>query len=120
MASHRDGGAFSAPVNVTELNSVADDTRPVVSPDGLEFFFGSQRVGSVPSGATPSFDLWTATRSSTAAAWSAPVNLATLNTSALEAAPALSPDQTTLFFYSNRAGGEGGFDLYFTTRTRVK
>jgi TolB protein len=119
MASHRDGGAFSAPINVTELNSAADDSRPAVSADGLEFFFTSQRVGSLPSGTTPSSDLWTATRSSSAVAWSAPVNLATLNTSATEAAPALSPDQTTLVFNSNRSGGEGALDLYFATRTKL-
>jgi TolB protein len=120
MASHRDGGPFDAPVNVTELNSAADDSRAMVSADGLEFIFTSQRVGSIPSGTTPSSDLWTATRSSTAAAWSAPVNLATLNTSATEAAPALSRDQTTLFFNSNRPGGEGGLDLYFAARSAVR
>src|SRR5207249_3119325 len=78
-ASHRDGGRFSAPVNVEELNSAADDSRPVVRHDGLEFFLTSQRAGSLPSGTTPSSDLWTATRSSTAVAWSTPVNLESLN-----------------------------------------
>src|SRR5438270_4994380 len=37
MVSHRNGGAFSAPVNVAELNSDADDSRPAVRADGLEF-----------------------------------------------------------------------------------
>jgi Tol biopolymer transport system component len=119
MATHRNGGAFGAPVNVAELNSAADDSRPVVSTDGLEFIFTSQRIGSIPSGATPSSDLWAATRSSTAVAWSAPVNLGSLNTSATEAAPALSADATTLVFNSNRAAGQGGLDLYVATRTKV-
>ena len=119
MASHRDGGALGAPVNVSELNSAADDSRPAVGADGLEFFFTSQRTGSIPSGNAPSSDLWTATRSSTAAVWSAPVNLAALNTSAAEAAPALSADGTTMIFNSNRPGGQGGLDLYVSTRTRL-
>lgn len=119
MVSHRDGGAFGAPVNVAELNSSADDSRPVVRSDGLEFFLTSQRVGSVPQGTTPSSDLWTSTRSSTAGAWSTPVNLASLNTNATEAAPTLSPDGLTLMFHSNRPGGQGGLDLYVTTRTKI-
>ena len=119
MASHRNGGAFGAPVNVIELNSAADDSRPAVSADGLQFFFTSQRIGSVVSGSAPSSDLWTATRSSTAHAWSPPVNLAALNTAATEAAPTLSADGTTLLFNSNRPGGQGGLDLYIATRSRV-
>ena len=51
--------------------------------------------------------------------WSAPVNLAALNTSAAEAAPALSADGTTMIFNSNRPGGQGGLDLYVSTRTRL-
>jgi len=120
MMSHRDGGPFSAAVNVAELNSAADDSRPAVSADGLEFFFTSQRVGSIALAGTPSSDLWTATRSSTSASWSAPVNLAALNTSGTEAAPALSVDGTTLVFNSNRPGGQGGLDLYVSTRTEVR
>jgi hypothetical protein len=118
--SHRNGGPFEAPVNVGELNSVADDSRPAVRSDGLEFFLTSQRVGSVPSGTTPSSDLWTSVRSSTNAPWSAPVNIESLNTSATEAAPALSSDGTTLLFNSNRPGGQGGLDLYVATRTVMK
>jgi hypothetical protein len=119
MASHRDGGPFGASVSVTELNSAADDSRPFVRSDGLEFFLTSQRAGSVPQGTTPSSDLWTSTRSSTVVAWSDPVNLASLNTSVTEAAPTLSADGLTLMFHSNRPGGQGGLDLYVTTRTKI-
>jgi len=119
MASHRDGGRFSAPVNVSELNSAADDTRPAVRSDGLEFVFGSLRTGSIPSGATLSNDLWSSSRASTSVAWSTPVNLVLLNTSATEGAPALSKDGTTMVFNSNRPGGQGGLDLWVTTRTKT-
>jgi len=113
-------GTFTIPVNVTELNSPASDSRPAVRRDGLEFFLTSQRTGSVlmPNGA-PSSDLWTSTRATTADAWSTPVNVGVLNTAALESAAALSKDAMTLYFYSNRPGGFGGFDLYVTTRSRI-
>jgi WD40 repeat protein len=117
--SHRDGGAFSAPVNVGELNSAADDARPAVRSDGLEFFLTSSRVGSVPQGTTPSSDLWVSTRTSTALAWSTPVNLASLNTGATESGPTISRDGLTLILGSNRPGGQGGLDLYVTTRTKI-
>jgi len=117
MASHRDGRAFGAPVNVPELNSSTDDARPVVRRDGLEFFVTSQRPGSVPSGGAPSVDIWVSTRSTTGSTWSAPVNAVELNTAASEGAPALSRDARTMAFNSNRPGGQGGQDLWFTSRT---
>src|SRR5438445_152331 len=48
--------------------------------------------------------------------WSVPVNLGpTINTPAfLESGPALSKDGLSLYFYSNRPGGVGGFDMYMS------
>jgi len=49
--------------------------------------------------------------------WSAPVNLGDpINTSANESNPALSPDELSLYFQSNRPGGLGGFDLWRSRR----
>jgi Tol biopolymer transport system component len=117
-ASNRNGSAFGAPVNVTELNSSVDDARPAVRADGLEFLFTSARVGSVPLGTAPSTDIWVSTRQSATAPWPVPVNLGSVNTSATEGAPTLSLDGTTMIFNSNRADTVGGLDLYVTTRTR--
>ena len=44
---------------------------------------------------------------------------ATVNSSAFDGAPALSFDGTTLYFFSERAGGFGKRDLYVTTRDRL-
>jgi Tol biopolymer transport system component len=49
-------------------------------------------------------------------AWSAPVNLASLNTPATDGCPAVSRDGLSLYFASSRAGGAGGLDLYVTHR----
>ena len=45
--------------------------------------------------------------------WSAPVNLGSVvNSSATDAAPAISKDGKSLYFNSNRPGGVGGNDIY--------
>src|SRR5438445_4023772 len=53
--------------------------------------------------------------------WSVPVNLGpTINTPAfLESGPALSKDGLSLYFYSNRPGGFGGFDIRVSQRQSV-
>lgn len=49
--------------------------------------------------------------------WSTPVNLGpTINTSATESGAAISKDGLSLYFYSNRAGGSGGNDIYVAQR----
>src|SRR5688572_10517843 len=79
-------GTFSPPVNITELNSAARDTRTAITRDGLEIIITSQRDGGAGA-----LDLWVATRPSTSAVWSPPVNLGPgVNSSANEGAPALS------------------------------
>jgi WD40 repeat protein len=110
---------------VPELSSPVRDTRTAIRRrDGLEMFISSNRSGGVGG-----LDLWVSTRASALDPWSIPINLnqdnlnkggdALVNTSANEGAPALSWDGQTLIFYSNRAGGFGGNDLYMTTRTKL-
>jgi Tol biopolymer transport system component len=98
---------------VAELSSPAGDFRPSVRFDGLEVFFFSNRPGSLGN------DLWTATRETVFDFWSNVENLGpVVNSSANDIHPYIAPDRRTLYFASNRAGGFGGQDLYFTTRTR--
>jgi WD40-like Beta Propeller Repeat len=109
-------GIFGAPVLVPELSSTAADTFPVVRKDGLELFLSSDRTGTLGG-----FDLWVATRESTADPWSTPVNLGSIvNGTANEQRAAISFDGSTIIFFSDRLGGSGGFDLYQTTRTKLK
>ncbi len=48
--------------------------------------------------------------------WKSAKPIGVLNTDADELGPALSADEQTIWFYSNREGGEGAYDLYFATR----
>jgi hypothetical protein len=109
-------GVFGDPALVPELSSSVDDTFPLVRNDGLALFLASNRPGTLGG-----FDLWSATRSSTTAPWSAPVNLGpVVNSAANEQRPSISSDGTTIIFMSDRPGGFGGVDLYSTTLSAAR
>ena len=125
-----DEGAFGPPVLVPELSSPFRDTRTAIRRDGLEIFLSSGRPGDdVVGHSAGSEDLWVSTRATTSDAWSPPVNLnlvnqqlggPAINSTAFDGAPALSFDGTTLYFFSERAGGFGKRDLYAVTRSRLR
>ena len=100
---------WTEPVNMgPAVNTSAQDCEACFSNDGLVLFFSSDRGGGMGS-----YDVWMTTRRSRAAAWSPPVNLGpAINTSYIEGAPSLSPDQKTLYFVSDQSGGIGGYDMY--------
>jgi len=111
---------FGAATLVTELSSPFSDRQPAIRRDGLEIFLASDRPGTFGM-----LDLWVSTRASTSDYWSDPLNLGSVvNSSFIDAAPAISFDARTLYFQSahrsDAVGGQGVFDLYVTTRLRFK
>jgi WD40-like Beta Propeller Repeat len=110
---------------VAELNSAGfRNTRTAIRRrDGLEMLITSNRPGTVGA-----LDLWVSLRDSAQDPWSIPIDLnvenlnkggtAVVNTTANDGAPALSWDGQTVIFYSNKAGGLGGNDLYTSTRQK--
>jgi hypothetical protein len=112
-AAAPDFGAWSAPVNLgAVVNSESADEGPAISKDGLSLYLTSTRPGG--SGGQ---DIWVAQREDEDAPWGAPVNLgATVNTAAVEQAPAFSRDEHLMFFVSNRVGGAGGLDIWVSFR----
>jgi hypothetical protein len=116
-------GSFGPAMLVAELSSACDDQRPSVRFDGREVFYWSNRPVGSPGECGVGFngfDLWTSTRDSVFDPWSAPVNLGmTVNSTSGDAVPHIASDLETLFFVSNRPGGQGGLDVYMTTRTKV-
>ena len=93
---------FGEPTNLgPPVNSSARDFHPCISPDGLEFYFGSRRPGGY--GDT---DLWVATRATKDDSWGEPFNLGPLlNTGVRESVGSISSDGLNLYIQSRRAGG---------------
>jgi serine/threonine protein kinase/Tol biopolymer transport system component len=88
------------------------NTTPLVTADGLELFFLSERPGGYGGN-----DIWVSTRATTADPWQTPVNLGpTVNGPANDVPTWLSPDGLTLLLCSDRPGGFGGLDMWITTR----
>lgn len=95
--------------NVTELPFNSDDwstCHPALSRDGSLLIFSSNAAGSVEN----SMDLWWAKLDN--GVWTVPENLGTsVNSSGNELFPYLD-ENNNLFFSSNRAGGNGGLDIW--------
>ncbi len=106
---------FGTPTNLgPTVNSSALDSVPSISADGLELYFSSGRPGGYGS-----LDIWVTKRPTKDDPWGTPVNLgSTVNSSYDDPTPSISADGLTLYFSSNRAG-EGGYDLWLTTRATV-
>ena len=107
---------WEEPVNLgPTVNSSYHYWAPCISADGLMLFFVSNQPGGYGS-----WDIWVTTRTTTDADWSAPVNLGpTVNSSAEEVFPRISPDGLQLYFSELevfRPGGYGGSDMWVTTR----
>jgi hypothetical protein len=113
------GAPFAAPVAIPELDNVYAGRSIVdgfLTDDGLTMFFSSAPVtegadagtsvdgGQVGDASAPNSDLFVAWRLSTNEPFSATEPLSDLNTPADERDPWLTPDGTTLYFTSNRAG----------------
>ena len=112
----KNGPAFTNVMPVAGVNSDQEDTRPILTRDGLTMFFGSRRTSSL--GDTDG-DIWVAQRTTPTGAFVTPTNAASLNTSGIDFPVSLSADGCTLTFASNRETGLSGtqvFRLYEATR----
>jgi Tol biopolymer transport system component len=109
---------FGKPQNLGPVvNSSSGDAGTNVSPDGLELYFSSNRLGGLGG-----WDLYVSTRKSINDRWGPPGNVgAPVNSEYDESYPSLSSDGLTLYFsdpYSAklRPGVLGGADIWMTTR----
>ena len=114
VSNQQPDGTWGQATLIPELSSPATENRPTLRQDGLEIFFYSARTGSI-GGST---DLWTSTRTSVDAPWSAPVDVTSVNSSATDLHPYLSTDALSLVFSSARPGSQST-DLWITTRTQI-
>jgi hypothetical protein len=89
------------------INTSDHDYEPRLSWDGMTLFF-------VRGKAAHNADIYLARR--TPSGWTAPEPLAEINTEHDELGPEPSGDGSALFFYSDRPGGSGGYDLWVAYR----
>jgi Tol biopolymer transport system component len=101
--------AWGAPANVSELNSAAQETSPVMTPDGLRIVMTSARVSGGP-------DVFTGVRASASEPWMPIVEQTALNTAGHEGSPFLTADGLTVYFDTDR---DGTLDIYMSTRASV-
>ncbi len=85
--------AFSAPGNITALNSSGDDKEAYLTGDGTQIFFGSTRAGGTV--VNDPGDIWEA--SATGSSFGTPTNVSEINTPFWEAFPVLSSDGLTIY-----------------------
>jgi len=108
--SRRLGGRWTTP-EALPFSGRFVDLDPSVSPDGRTLYFASDRPA--PGKSAADFDLWSVALSGDA---HEPVRLPPpINSPSTELAPALTADDR-LLFASDRPGGFGGLDLYWTER----
>lgn len=104
-------GTWSKAKPITKLNSHYNEGSPCISGDGTTLVFS--RCGSPES--LGDCDLFIA-KLEEDSTWTKPQNLGTtVNSLAWDSHPALSHAGDTLFFASDRLGGFGLSDIYFTT-----
>ncbi len=113
---------WGPPVNLgPAVNGTTDEISPSISPDGLILYFSDEWGGPARPGGVGGYDIWMARRASRSAPWGTAVNVgAPIDTPANDITPMLSADGLTLIFASDRAGGQGNYDVWMSTRTTVQ
>jgi hypothetical protein len=108
--SIRTGTTFSTPSLITELATLEDEGDPVLGADGLTLYFRRNVDGAAD------YDIFVATRSSTALPFGAAVLVENINAvGAAEGPSALSSDGCRLYMTSDRVA-VGDYDIYVATR----
>jgi len=104
-------GYWAPAEKVKVINSDTYDGMPVLSFDGKILYFSSNRVGGHGG-----FDLYYC-KLQPDGEWGDPKNMGpAINSEDDERNPHVPHDDSVLYFSSNRPGGLGGFDLYFSQK----
>jgi len=99
---------FSEPRILEALAAPSKTDNPSVTADLLELYFTSERSGNA--------DIFLAQRDSPDEPFRSPRRVDGLSTTALETSPIISHDALTLYWASDRDGGQGDLDIWFSTR----
>jgi len=95
------------------VNGLSSDLVTCVSADALALFFAEELTGRIRNGGFGGVDIWVTMRANRSSPWGTPVNLGPIiNTLFNDGSANFSPEDSTLYFYSNRPGGSGMHDLW--------
>ena len=101
---------WGTPVNLGDtVNGWYQDGGQFISADGLTLFFGSNpRPGGLGAD-----DIWMTRRATDSDPWCEPVNLGPpVNSPFKDGMPSFSANGSTLYYFSDRPGGSGDYDLW--------
>jgi len=102
---------LGAPINTGDIDGIV-----CLSSDDLELYLTTNRTGGYGR-----YDLWVSTRPTRFDSWGPPENLGpTINTSASELSPWITPDGLELYFASGRPGGYGNHDIWVVKRSTIE
>ncbi len=111
--SRRQNGQWQTAEAMTEVNTYLNEGAEALSPDGSWLVFTA--CDRRNDGSQGGCDLYWSQLKSTG--WTKPVPFsAVINSPAWDSQPSISADGKTLIFSSNRPGGQGGMDLWYTLR----
>ncbi len=99
---------WSPPTALVGVNTSSKESDPSFTSNRLELYFVSARAGGVGGE-----DIWYTSRASVTAAWAAPINVAVLNSTAVDSGVEISADGSRIYFVSTRTGAS---DIYTSTK----
>ncbi|GAB4281722.1 MAG: OmpA family protein [Marinilabiliales bacterium] len=112
--SYKENNSWSEPVNIgPPVNTEYHDATVGLSPDGQELYIykGDKKKGDIKPG-----DIYVCELQGSE--WSQPKRLSdNINSPYKESSASISFDGRTLYFVSNRPGGYGGLDIYYSERS---
>ncbi len=103
--------AWSAPVDVTAVNTIANDVGAEISADGLTLYLSSNRLGT-----TGDLDFYMARRPDRDAPFAAATPIIELSSTELDEGLAVSPDGLVAYFHSNRLDPTAEATLFRASR----
>lgn len=107
------GGEWTIPTALEEpFGSKYDDGTPSLTPDGKTMFFTRCPYDETKANTAECYEM-----QRSGGRWSGPVRVIPGGDSTMMVAhPAISNDGNTLYFVSDKKGGRGGKDIYYTQR----
>jgi outer membrane protein OmpA-like peptidoglycan-associated protein/tetratricopeptide (TPR) repeat protein len=109
------GGWFAARNMGDPPNTPDQESSQFVSADGHYLFFSRSENRSENGWAEGGCDLFMAYRAKQDTDWTVAQPFGhTINTTFYEGMPSLSPDNRELYFVSDRDGGRGGYDIWYS------